>query len=70
MNKDRADLIKSDLMSGIQTEFTPKLVAPPNTEMITVIPDYANRKWIIKIIAYSPELSLGLNKTYTVDNVI
>lgn len=66
MDDDRADLIKNDIIQGLQEDFYP----PLNTVEVNVIPNYEKQRWEITIVAYNADLSIGVNTKVTVTNVV
>lgn len=61
INQDTADKIRSNIITGLSTDFSP----PITIVDLQVIPDPANNKWIITIAGYNSSLNIGVN-TYAV----
>lgn len=52
VDADSARAIQTDIITGLQTEFTPAITV----NYVSVIPDLANDQWVIEISGYCPSL--------------
>lgn len=66
MDENRATDIRNAIIQGLSEEFTPPLVPV----QIDVIPNYEKERWEIGIVAYNPDLSIGVNTKVVVINSI
>jgi len=64
MDDDRALSIASDIQKGLRSEFKPELTI----KNLSVVPNYSQRRWEIHLIAFSPELQVGVANTFFVGN--
>lgn len=65
MNDERAQEIRQAIQDGLNQEFSPAL----RILTLDVIPDYTNRLWTIRLVAYSPDLKSGVNTIEKVRNL-
>lgn len=66
MTEDNTDEIRESLIFGLENGFNPAL----KVQEISVKPDFQNRKWIIDVTVFSPDLKIQSELNLEIKNLV